>query len=265
VALSAPPDSPLAACRGRWRASVLPCRGSRLGRPGLTVIMSRHTCSPAPVLLPYAARASNNFPRCHHRATPSTAALPAGVPALPLALTIVLAGWPRSAAGRSTARSNSCRTAPVPVSSGDPRTAFVALVSEAPSPSDDDQTLISCVVAVPHQLLFLDVRPGVAAMLEQSIVQDSTPLDIATAAGREGRLVIRSVPCSCDGDAIVFAAGDIILHASGHWAAVGDRNGRILSADTCAGYLACSPRMSWWYVAAGRPADVKHILGHAER
>ena len=115
VALSAPPDGPLAACRGRRRASVSCCPGSRLGRPHLTVVMSRCTCSPAPPLLPYAARASAPFRRCDHRATPPTAALPAGVPALPLSLTVVLAGWPRRVLFRSASRSNSCGTAPVPV------------------------------------------------------------------------------------------------------------------------------------------------------
>jgi len=44
--------------------------------------------------------------------------------------------------------------------------------------------MISCVGAGQHQPLFLDVRPGVAAMLEQSIVEDNTSLDIATAAWR---------------------------------------------------------------------------------
>jgi len=85
-------------------------------------------------------------------------------------MTVVLAGLPLSVDGRSPARSNSCGTAPVPVSSGDPRTAFVALAAEASSPSDTDQTLISWFFAGPHQPLFLYVRPGVAAMLEQSIV-----------------------------------------------------------------------------------------------
>jgi len=230
---------------------VLPCRGSRLGRPRLTVVMRRHICSPAPPLLPYAAWDFTPFRRCHHRATPPTAALPAGVPALPLPLTVVLAGWPRSVVGRSAARSNSCGTASVPVSSRDPHTAFVALVSEAPSPSGADQTLTSCVVAGPHQPLFLDVRPGVSAMLEQFIFQDNTPLDIATAAGRGGRLLIRVVPRSCDGDAIASAAGDIILHASGHWAAVGDGNGRFSSADTWAG--GWRARLAW--VGGTSPLD----------
>jgi len=230
---------------------VLSCPGSRLGRPRLTVVMSRCTCSPAPPLLPYAARASAPFRRCHHRATPPAAALPAGVPALPLALTVVLAGWPRRVVCRSAVRSNLCGTAPVPVSAGDPRTAFVALVSEAPSPSGADQTLISCVVAGPEQPLFLDVRPGVAAMLEQSIVQDNTPFDIATAAGRGRRLLIRVVPRSCDGDAIASAAGDIILHALGRWAAVGDGDGRFLSADTCAG--GCRVSLAW--VGGTSPLD----------
>jgi len=214
---------------------VLSFPGSRLGRPRLTVVMSRRTCSPAPPLLPYAARASAPFRPCHHRATPPTAALQAGEPALSLALTVVLAGWLHRVVGRSAAGSSSCGTAPVTVSSGDPRTALVAPDSESPWPSRADQTLISCVFAGPQQPLFLDVRAGVAAMLQQSVVQDSTPLDIATAAGREGRLLIRVVPRSGDGDAMASAAGDIILHASGHWAAVGDGDGRFLSADTCAG------------------------------
>jgi len=175
------------------------------------------------------------LPLHNHRATPPTAALPAGVPALPLALTVVLAGWPRRVVCRSAVRSNSCGTAPVPVFSGDPRTALVALVSEAPSPSGADRTLISCAVAGPQQPLFLDVSPGVAAMPEQSIVQDNTPLDTATAAGRGGRLLILVVLRSCDGNATASAAGDIIFHASGRSEAVGNGDGRFLSADTFAG------------------------------
>jgi len=56
-----------------------------------------------------------------------------------------------------------------------------------------------------------------------------------TAAGHGGRLLVRVVPRSCDGDAIASSAGDITVHATGLWAAVAGVDGHFLSADACAG------------------------------